>query len=181
MHAPRQQGPHPVHCSLPRLDHHSPTHLRLCKAQPFLHCRQCDSSGPEQRAQGPKQAVGVQREHEDREAIPTHSAQCPPPGQPTQLPTTYLNTPGGWRSARPRSSPGHTGHRPRLRSRHGSRSAHCPHESLRLRTAHSRHKASRHPLGRLWVTARQVRQERHPRPSLSRMWLWGNCYPLVLD
>lgn len=68
-----------------------------------------------------------------------------------RLLATYPNIPDGWRCALPQSSRGHTGHKPRPRSRPGSHSARCPLESLPLHTAHGHRRASLRPQDRLWA------------------------------
>lgn len=122
--------------------------MRWCRAQPFLHCKQFDSSGPEQRAQGPKQAGGNGRSIRMGRQAPHLPHPAP------HLLATYPNIPDGWRCAPPQSSPGRTGHRPHPHSRLGSHNAHCPLESLRLHTARSHYRASLHPQDRLWADTR---------------------------
>lgn len=110
-----------------------------------MHCKQFDSSGPEQRAQGPKQAGrNGGRMRVGRQAP---SSSCPAP-HPL---ATYPNIPDGWSCALPQSSRGHTGHRPLPRSQLGSHSARCPLESLPLHTARSHRRAAPCPQGRLWA------------------------------
>lgn len=78
------------------------------------------------------------------------------------------NIPDGWRCGLPQNSQGHTGHRPRPRSRFGSHSARCPLESLPLHTARSHRRASLCPQDREGRRARRCLMGSRASGSLSR-------------